>query len=68
MISYAAAFDACVNVFLVYIYAGAPFYVSIFDVVFYRIFDALFDIDIMIWQVTLYTLQTLGVERVNIYS
>ena len=37
MISYAAAFGTCVNVFLLYIYAGAPFYVSIFDVVFYRI-------------------------------
>ena len=65
MISYAASFGTCVNMFLVYINAGAPFYVSNSTSYFTAIFDALFDVDVMIWQMTLYMFRTLGVERVK---
>ena len=63
----AASFGTCVNVFFVYIFAGAPFTFQYSTSYFTAFFDALFAVDIMIcnWQMTLYTLQTLGVERVN---
>ena len=67
MISYAASFGTCVNMFLVYINVGAPFYVSNSTSYFTAFFDALFDVDVMIWQMTLYTLRTLGVERVKFH-
>ena len=55
------------SVFLAYIYAGARFYVSIFDFVFYRIFWRIIwrrRHDFGKWRY-IRTLQTFGVERVK---